>query len=166
VTPYQRLADDSAATVIEVPADWRRVSGTAWKDDSGAVVGAAIMASPDGSPVVGAEAAAGVFFGASRQLAARHDPAGLLDAVRAADVFASDACTFVGRAPYADPLYRGVYDVFQGCGSGAAGLVLVSAQPEDKAYLLLVMVRVASDADAEIVDHVLDTFQVVGELPE
>jgi serine protease Do len=163
--PYIRLVDDSGAAEIEVPAAWVRVSGAPWKDDTGTVVGAAIMASPDGAPVVGAEATAGVFFGASRELATHQDPATLLDRVRRADVFATEQCTFVNRQAYKDPLYVGVYDVFRACGPGDAGLVLVAAQPEDKAYIVLLMVRVASNADAETVDHVLDTFQVVGELP-
>lgn len=163
--PYVMAKDDSGVVVLEVPAAWADVDGGPWRDDAGKVVGAAVMASPDQEAFKAAHDTPGVFFGASAQLAGEYDPAALLDRVNDSDVFQTSKCSFVERKDYQDPLYNGAYDVFANCDGTESGLVLVAAQPEDKAYIALLMVRLIDDADAAVLDHVLDTFQVVGALP-
>lgn len=164
-TPYVLVKDDSAVVALDVPAAWSEVDGGPWTDESGTVVGAAVMASVDLEAFKSGQVTSGVFFGASQQLAKEYDPAALLDRVRRTDVFDSSKCDLVSRNPYQDPLYKGVYDVFTACDDTEAGLVLVAAQPQDGAYITLLMVRLIAEADAAVLDQVLDSFQVVGPLP-
>jgi hypothetical protein len=141
------------------------VDGSAWRDDDGQVVGAAVVAAPDRAAYQAQADAPGVFFGASRSLASSETPASLLDRVRASDVFPTASCRFVERADYADPLYRGTFDRFEDCAGTPAGLVLVAAEPEDRAYLMLLAIQLATAGDAATLDHILETFQVEGGLP-
>jgi hypothetical protein len=42
---------------------------------------------------------------------------------------------------------------------------VVAAQPEDGSFTILLTVQVVSQADLNAADRILDTFQVIGDLP-
>lgn len=97
----------------------------------------------------------GIFFGASASLRAEFDFETMLDA----NDF-SDECTYDSRNPYEDPLYTGGYHLYNDCGGTGSTLVVLAAEPEDGAYIMLIQVVLVSEADTEV----LETFQVIGQL--
>ena len=77
----------------------------------------------------------------------------------------SSSCTYEGRFDYEDPLYTGVYDVYSNCGGTTSKIVVVAAEPATQDYSVLVQVQVVTDADLDALDHILNTFVVLGTLP-
>lgn len=159
---YDTIKDDAEAIAMNVPADWDDVDGSAWvyQDET---IGASITAAADRDAFINGYSEPGVFFGASRTLAERYDPDALLDALQ--PDMGVDACTSKGREPYDDPYYSGVYETFERCGDDDAVIVTVAAQPEDKSYALFVLVQVVADRDLKALDTIIDSFQVIGDLP-
>lgn len=155
---YVTVQDDSGTIIMDVPAEWRDVDGTAWTLD-GETVGASISAAPDLAQFLGGWSVPGVFFGASRVIAQSFDEESMLNELD----FSSD-CDYQGRFDYSDPLYIGRYDVYGDCGGQGSTLVILSAVPETRAFIMLVVVQVVSQADLEALDAILNSFQVVGDL--
>jgi serine protease Do len=158
---YDTVKDDSEAIAMNVPTDWGDVDGSAWvyKEET---VGASITASSSRDDFINGYTTPGVFFGASRKLAERYDPAALLDALQP-DMGVQN-CTSKGREDYKDPYYTGVYETFENCGDEKAVIVTVAAQPEDKSYDVFVLVQVVADRDLKALDTIIDSFQVIGDL--
>lgn len=159
---YDTVKDDSEAIAMNIPTDWDDVDGSAWvyQDET---IGASITAAADRDAFINGYSEPGVFFGASRSLAERYDPEALLDALQ--PDMGVDACTSKGRETYSDPYYTGVYETFEDCGDDDAVIVTVAAQPEDKSYDLFVLVQVVGDRDLKALDTIIDSFQVIGDLP-
>ncbi|MEO8084077.1 MAG: trypsin-like peptidase domain-containing protein, partial [Ardenticatenales bacterium] len=158
---YDTVKDDSQAIAMNVPTDWGDTDGSAWvyKQET---VGASITAASNRDGFVNGYSTPGVFFGASRMLAERYDPAALLDALQP-DMGVQN-CTSKGREDYKDPYYTGVYETFENCGDDKSVIVTVAAQPEDKSYDLFVLVQVVADRDLKALDTIIGSFQVIGDL--
>jgi len=157
---YVSITDDSGAIAMEVPQEWSDVNGSAWvlEDE---VVGVAISAASNLDDFHDTYSMPGVFFGASRVLAQTYDEASFLETLP--DY--SEGCTYDGRYEYEDPLYTGLYDVYTDCGEVGSVLIDVVAVPDHRAFIIWVEIQVATEEDLDALDRILDTFEVVGELP-
>ncbi|MCL7451702.1 MAG: hypothetical protein M8467_01500 [Anaerolineae bacterium] len=102
----------------------------------------------------------GLFFGASNVLVAEYDPTSFLD-----DMNFADACLLDGRYEYDDGYYVGFYDLYTDCGDSLSSIVNIAAEPEDGSFLVWVIGQLLSDADVDAFSRIIDTFQVVGNLP-
>lgn len=156
---YMLITDDLGMLEVEVPQEWNDIDGSPWAID-GEEIGAALSASTDLAGFSDTYATPGVFFGASNVLVAEYDASGFLDAVS----FADD-CVFDGRYEYDDGYYVGYYDLYSDCGEALSVIVNIAATPEDGTYLTWVVGQLISDADVEAFSQIVDTFQVVGDLP-
>jgi serine protease Do len=162
-TEYATVEDDTNAIALQVPADWSDVDGSAWYRDD-AEIGVSITASRSNEDFLNTYGTPGVFFGASRSLAETYAPGEMLDAFKGD--LGVDECTFESRKDYADPFYKGVYETYTACGGDEnAKIVALAAMPEDESVILFLLVQVASEADLKALDKILDTFQVIGDLP-
>ncbi len=156
---YVGIYDDSQAIYVEVPAEWADVDGTNWIGDDGTVLGSSLYASPSiegynttySTP--GMQILAGAYFGDTAM-------SDLLDLVD----YSSD-CTYDGRSDYSDPVYTGHYDMYSNCSDAGSVIIVLAAEPAAQNYSVLVQVQVVSDADLDALDHILNTFNVVGTLP-
>jgi len=131
----------------------------------GIAVGGMITASPDLDGFLNTWATPGVIFGASDDLASGLGYQQLLDEYRADYL---DICELDGHYDYEDAIYRGKYDLFTKCGGpgGAIWLQLAAVSKDDQfAFLILVQAQIVNEEDWEVVDQILATFEVVGELP-
>jgi serine protease Do len=156
---YVQLTDDTGAIKLEAPAQWGDVDGYPLLEDDGTPYAASIAAAPDLDALWDYEAA-GV------QFAAMPTAPGDLTAEAVLETFDySDDCDYVGREPYSDPLYEGAYDHYTNCGGTGGALFVVASFPEDETYVNVVIVHALTDADLDAADHVLATFEVVGNLP-
>jgi len=158
---YMQVSNLTGELVMDVPTDWNEVDGEAWVIDS-TVVGVSITAAPDIAAFFGSWTAAGVFFGASRDLASVLDENGLLDMVR--EQYNFDSCEYAGRFAYEDPAYTGAFDQFENCGGDGMLYLSLAAVPADRAFIISVQIQVVTDRDLEALDRILDTFLVVGGL--
>jgi serine protease Do len=158
---YTTVTDDSGAISIAVPAEWSDVSGSPWELE-GKVVGAAIAAARNRDNFYNTWSEPGVFFGASHVMAQKLNEEALLD-LKMYDF--SDECKYEGRFDYKDPLYTGRYDQYKNCGGAGTMFINLAAVPETRAYVILVQVQIVSEADLEALDKIINSFQVIGNLP-
>jgi serine protease Do len=158
---YVQVTDNSGSLTMAVPAEWNDVSGEAWVVDD-QVVGGTISAAGNLESFYQTWGEPGVFFGASRVLAQTMNETNMLD--HDANDFSGD-CTYEGRKPYQDAVYKGLYDHYTNCGGQGTTLIVLSAVPENRGFLILLQVQVVSQADLEALDNVLQSFEVIGTLP-
>jgi serine protease Do len=156
---YTLLTDDSGAIQVEVPLEWNDVDGSPWILD-GEQIGLAVSAASDLAGFQDTYDTPGLFFGASRALAAEYDVNGLLDAVD----FSAD-CAYDGRYEYDDGVYVGFYDLYVECGTAQSTIASIAAIPEDGTFMVWVLTQMLNDRDVDAFGQIIDTFDVVGNLP-
>jgi len=158
-TEYVGIYDDSQAVYVEVPVEWAQVDGSNWIGDDGSIYGSSIIASTDIDgfsntfTTPGMQILAGTVFGDSTM----GELADIMDF--------SDSCTYDGRFDYSDGFYTGVYDQYSNCDGQGSVIIVLAAEPAEQDYSVIVLVQVVTDADLDALDHILDTFIVVGDLP-
>ncbi len=77
----------------------------------------------------------------------------------------SGDCQYEGRKEYQDAAHTGLYDHYANCGGEGSDFLNLAAVPEDQSYLIWLQIQIASEADLEALDRILNTFQVIGQLP-
>ncbi len=157
---YTVVTDDYNAIEVEIPSAWSDFNGGAWTRDD-RVIGSAISASSNLDDFWNTWSTAGVWFSASEELAPYYDAAGYLDSLE--DYGGS--CVYEGRFDYEDNAYVGLYDFYSDCGDIGSSLINVVAFPADYAYIVWVQTQIVTDADLDALDHILNSFFVVGDLP-
>jgi len=157
---FSFVTDDFEAIQVEIPLEWSDTNGGVWlRDDR--EIGAAISASSNLDEFWNTFSTAGIFFGASTILAQSFDEAGFLDSL----TDFSDDCTYEGRFEYEDAIYTGLYDWYSGCGDVGSEIVNIVAAPESREFIIWVQTQIVTEADLEALDRIIDSFQVVGDLP-
>lgn len=150
---YRSVTDDTGTLRMDVPNEWSDIDGSAWTAD-GEYLGVSLSASPDLNGYNTTWTTPGVFFGASTDLAD-------LTENELLDFFDySGSCGYGGRERYEDPLYTGYYDLWEDCGNTGSIYIVLSAVPDNRAFIMLVAVQVVSDADLDALDQILNTFVV------
>jgi hypothetical protein len=157
---YTLVTDDSGAIQVEIPEEWVDIEGGAWLRDD-LEVGAAVSASPNLDDFWGTFSTPGIFFGASQALSQDYDEAAFLDSL----VDYSQDCTYEGRFDYEDPAYTGLFDWYSDCGGVGSQIINIVATPENREFIIWVQTQVVSDADLDALDRIIDTFQVIDDLP-
>jgi serine protease Do len=160
---YVTVTDDYGAIELAVPTAWAEVDGSPWTHDNGADF-ASIWAAPDLASFSQTWNSPGVQFNVTKDVAKFGGYIQMLDVARAK----FEQCELDGRYDYEDQLYRGKFDYFVNCGGlgGPANLMLAAVPIEDQfANLIFVEIQIVTDADLEVADTILNTFQVVGALP-
>jgi len=157
---YVGIYDDSNAVYVEVPVEWAEVDGSNWIDeDDGTVLGSELLASTNiaafNSDYVtpGVQILAGAYFGDTTM-------GELVDFFD----FSTD-CVYDGRFDYSDPVYTGVYDQYSNCAGAGSVIIVLAAEPAAQNYSVIVLVQAVTEADLDALDHILNTFNVVGTLP-
>jgi len=161
---YVVVTDDYDSIGLEIPASWSQVDGSAWIVD-GDSWGAHITASTNIDSLYNTWDVPGVMFYASDYLATQIGYQQLLDARFAGY---NSVCDYDGRYDYQDALYRGKLDIFTQCGGpGGPDYIVLSAVDIDDptAFLILVEAQLVSPDDWDALDHILDSFQVIGRIP-
>jgi serine/threonine-protein kinase len=148
--PFQQAMDDSGTLVAELPESWTDQNGAPTSS------GADLQASTDiGDFLDPDHEVAGMELGALPSTIALDDLADVF-----ADAYASD-CELDDEESYRDPLYTGTMRTYR-CPDDAE-VVVVAAAPEDDAFHLGLAIDNTADAPVDLVQHILDTFQAVGD---
>jgi serine protease Do len=156
---YVLITDDYGVLEVEVPQEWNDIDGSAWIVED-TEIGAALSASTDLIGLNETFDTPGLFFGASSSLVTEYDPSTFLD-----DVNFLDGCVLDGRYDYDDGYYVGYYDLYVDCGDALSSIINIAAEPEDGSFLVWVVAQLVTDADVDALSRIVDTFQVVGDLP-
>ncbi len=155
---YVGIYDEVNSVFMEVPAEWNDTDGAAWEDE-GEILGASLAASSTLPGFYDTYDTPGVLLLASDGLAGS-DMNELVD-----NFDFSEDCTFDGRSDYEDPVYNGVFDLYIDCLGTGNALIVLAAEPQDGSYAVIIVGQAVTSADLDALDHVLDTFNVVGTLP-
>ncbi|MFZ6018094.1 MAG: trypsin-like peptidase domain-containing protein [Chloroflexota bacterium] len=160
---YVQVQDDYGAIQIAIPSTWTQVDGSPWVSD-GEIIGAAITAAANLDRFNNAFDEPGVFFGVSDEVAKLAGYIQLLDYYKS--VFQS-SCKWQFREKYEDNAFEGSYDVYKNCDNAGNLFVVLTARPKVNKTSLLVSIlfNAMTDADLEVFDQILATFDVVGTLP-
>ncbi|MGI8649092.1 MAG: S1C family serine protease [Rubrobacter sp.] len=153
-TGYATLTDDTDTLQVEVPDDWTDTSGAGWEYE-GETVGSAVRAAPNLNEYQETWETPGMFFGASTSLASEYTPDTLLDEFQY-----DEECEDGGRQDYSDQAYTGKSELWENCGDTGTSFAVIAAVPEDESYITFVQVQVVSEADAEALTRIMDTFVV------
>jgi hypothetical protein len=161
-----QLQDSTNAIQVSVPSDWTDVDGNTFQLTSPNLNFASIKASTNLNDF-GNYNAPGVWVAASSQLAQQGGYVEVLDALKGAF---SD-CQYDSRNDYLDSVYEGKYDLFHDCSKSGNSFLILSVRPiqNPTSYLVFVIINSPSgqsvDAANQMAQTILDSFQVVGNLP-
>ena len=159
-TDFVQISDDSGAIVMEVPAEWSDVDGSIWtSEDDGSVLGGSLSAAPNITDFLGTFSVPGVDLIASSILADTE-----IDEMLGWSDY-SENCTYDGRNDYKDSVYSGAFDLYIECGDTGSVIIVLAAKPADQSHAVILEGQAVTESDVDALDHVLDTFNVVGTLP-
>lgn len=159
VNEYMGISDDSGSIVMEVPTSWIEIDGSPWVDQ-GTVIGGQLLAAPSIDGYSNTYDTPGVQLLASNGLAGS-----TMDELLDFFDFSED-CTYDGRSDYEDPAFTGKFDLYLDCAGQGTVIAVVAAEPADQSFAVIIIGQAITDADLEALDHVLDTFDLVGPLPQ
>ncbi len=152
---FVQVEDDSGTVAVEVPAAWSEVDGAPRELDDGTTF-PSVVAAPDLQAFYDVWTEPGVEVMAVGPDVSS-DVTFLLDELGAG---AAAECTDAGREPYEDQLYVGEIQFYSNCGGGDPAVVLIAAQPPDAQFTAIVILQLATQADAAVLDRVVQTFIV------
>lgn len=168
-TEYSSVKDDNSIIEVELPAEWSEIDGTLWENtwtiSNGTEIpfkAASVVASANLDAYNNGYDESGMSFSASEDWGRIGGYLQLLEGVRG---WYEEDCTLEGTYDYSDGLYEGKYDLWKNCGDNDTGVLMLAARPIENqtAFLILVEVKITKDADLDALDHVLSTFQVIGD---
>lgn len=157
-TGYTRITDNEEKISVEVPVEWVDIETGEWNYKN-KQAGVFLAASGNLANFYTNPSEPGVLIGVSRSLAQSYNMLGLLG-LEKKDV--PKKCVYKGRFDYKNQFYAGQYDHFTNCATGNPGLLIFTAASPDQKSLILIRIVVASQADLEAVDTIINSFQVLG----
>jgi serine protease Do len=149
------VQDDTGLLVVDVPTAWSELQTDTVTDDAGDEY-AQIIAAPSVSGYLDTYDVPGMSIAI--------DLAGTktIDDWLASSDFTGD-CVTDGAEPYDDGLYVGSLQVWYGCGTTGAQLLVIAAGPPGEEFSVRVVVQALTDADYEAFDQIVRTFRVITE---
>ena len=163
---YIVVADESRALNVQVPSDWIEVVGPAWEYD-GSVIGAMIIATGNQAKFYEGYSEPGAMIQVTNDVELFRDYNTYLDAVQGVWLEYCDSVD--DRFTHENDIWMGATDFFMGCGIAGenAGLfqtvVVPKAYPD--MYLASIVVVARSEADVEAWGMIVNSLNVVGQLP-
>ena len=161
---FVTVQDDYGAIQVSVPTIWSQVDGTPFLGEEGEILGSSITATANRERWDSGYDEPGVLFMVSNEVAKLKGYIEMLDEYRS--VFKNN-CEYGGRFDYEDSVFEGAYDVYTNCDGSGDTAILLSARPQvnKTSFLVTLLFNAMSDADLEVLDEVLNSFDVIGTLP-
>ncbi len=150
---YTAISDETGILSLEVPTAWSDVTSDDWVWNE-ETVGIRLLAATDIDEFLANWGYPGVIFSLSTTLV-DNTPADLLDGIQY-----TSSCTYDGRSEIPNGFFTGAYDIWKACKGEQNEAIIVALVPETGDYSLLLEIYLASDADLEAVDRILDSFIV------
>ncbi len=160
---YHVVTDDSGALVVTIPTAWSDIDGRAWAENN-SNIGASIWASPDIASFNAGWTTPGVKFNVTGNFSAVGGCSQLLNQYTPKYVAACE------RSESEDREERGLQiksNLYYGCGGRDTAVLLQCGVPinNPQSFLVWLQVTVVNDADIEAMSSILETFDIVDDLP-
>ena len=144
-----------------MPASWTDIDGDVpLRDDDGVASGAGPEAAPDLTEYFDAWTTPGMGFSATYR---GNDTslAGVLDVDVEAFPYLSE-CSAGQVEDQDDGLYTGLRQFFTECGGTETAVVIIVAEDDASEPLMFVTAQIPTAAELDVLDHIIETFRVVG----
>jgi serine protease Do len=152
---YTTVQDDTGVLIVDVPTAWSDVQTSTVALDGGEEL-PQIIAAPSVDGYLDTYDTPGMSFAISA------DGSTAIEDWLASSQFSPD-CTSSGPEDYDDGLYAGSIEYWTNCGTSGAAIVVIAAAPSDGSFTVRVVAQLLTDADAEALDRIIQTFRVVTE---
>ena len=149
---YMSITDDTGSITVEVPNEWVDID-TAPFDLNG-----------DDIPYIGAAPNLTSMFDTYDTSGMEFALFGPVDSLEeTVDIFSPDAgdCVDAGYYDYSDPVFTGLYHVWDDCGGTGAVYVSLAAVPDDNSYTAVMLVQLTIEADFDALDQLFATFNIL-----
>ena len=159
---YIPVEDPTGSLSMEIPAAWDPITGLdseeglSWTSSTGESIQASITAAPDHD--AWAVGASGTYAVASRTLAQEHTDEELLSF--GPNVEFSSGCGPGTLEDFERRPYSGRMRTWDNCGQYGSTRTVVSAAPPGRDCVLVLQIAIVSEAEVEVKEHILDTFEV------
>ena len=127
---YTELTDTAAAITVDVPAEWTDVLVS-----TGSVTAAPLIADAFES-----------YRGPGVNVSAIANAGGVFTPETTLDLVEELSCGSSERGPYDDGVYVGFYDRYRACGSTGADVIHVSAEPDDRSFIVTASIQFLTPA--------------------
>jgi serine protease Do len=149
-TEYVSIYDDTDTIIVDVPVEWNDIETAPIEVDGQTVP--YVGASTDLDGFINGFDTPGmqfVLFGPTNpeDMLARWEQSG--------------GCVDGGIYEYSDPVFTGLYQIWEDCGDNGTITVVLAAVPDDGAYTALMIVGIVTDADFDALDTLFATFNVL-----
>ncbi len=159
-TGYQTVKDSTETLQMEVPKDWTDIHGGKWAIDN-KDVGVGLNAATNVDKWLSGWDTPGIFIGASASLA----PKGVATLLEENSGAAANACTLGGESDYSANSLKGRYRNYVKCGDNETEEIVLVAMPDDESYVVVFLVVIVESKDVTAANHVLNTFQILKDVP-
>jgi serine protease Do len=143
---YMPVTDDTGAIEVYVPTEWSDLDGAPNPE-----FGPSIYAAPDLESFLDTWDTPGLILEVSGDYGA-----GDVEAVL--DEFQPTGCSGTGREAYEDPLYTGLFEVWESCDGTDTGVITLAVTPEDGSFVIRLAMQIVEERDLDALDQVIDTF--------
>lgn len=159
---YQTVYDDEGILELTVPASWIEVDGSPWEDEAGNYLNS-IWAAPSLDDFSGTWNTPGVKFDATANASGLGGVQGYLNLIAES---VSSQCSLVEADTYEDNVFKGLYQLYGGCGGSDTSYLILTAAPIDDPGALLVSleVQLVADQDWDALEQILASFNILGSL--
>ena len=160
---YYLVTDDSGALVVTIPTAWSDIDGRAWAENN-SNIGASIWAAPDIASFNSGWTTPGVKFNVTGNVSAVGGCSQMLNQYTPKYLAACE------RSESEDREDRGLQiksNLYYGCGGRDTAVLLQCGVPinNPQSFLVWLQVTVVNDADIEAMSSILETFDIVDDLP-
>ncbi len=150
---YVTITDDSGTLIVDVPSAWSDVDTTP-SDFGAGELWPSILAAPDLTSFLQTYETPGLIFGAVPNEADDLSLEGVFETISAVPA----ECSSAGVETYEDPLFTGLFNVWNDCGEAGASVVWIAAQRPEESRFVIIAVQALTDADLEALDQILLSF--------
>jgi serine protease Do len=157
---YTTLLDDTGSLEVSVPSVWNDVDGADWTDDGG-LYHYSIWAAPNIDDFHNTWDTPGLIYEITPLGGQQFG--GHLNFLENLSSDFEEVCTFDAQEDYDDGAFEGTYRLYTDCAGTSTAYFILSAYPagEPDGYSINLELQLVSDADWDVVDTVLDSFNVV-----
>ena len=145
---YQSITDDTDTIIVDVPVEWNEIYTNPCDYQGGQIP--CVSAAPNVTAFREYDES-GLFF-------ALYGPNENINDLLS--VYAPVGCTDAGIYDYEDPVFTGLYQYWESCGSSSY-VVILAAKPSDGSYTAVVWTAIVVEADWDALDEVFNTFNVL-----
>ena len=157
---YTSILDNTGSLEVSVPSAWSDIDGADWTDDGG-LYHYSIWAAPNLDDFFNTWGTPGLIYEITPLGGQQYG--GYLNYLDTLSSEVEGVCTYEGQEDYDDGAFEGAFRLYSDCSGTGTGYFILSAYPAGTpdGYSIKIELQLVSEADWDVVDTVLDSFNVV-----